>query len=115
MPFSSPSHPNPRVLQADAHVSLEGAGRVTRRHSLLAVQTVVVVVLMVVVFVTLLQPESNRPLTGVESPGGQPAGSLPTPNSYTAAGQPGGPGGGGGGAGGPGRGDGGGGGRRRGG
>ena len=54
---------------------------------LVAAQTVVVGVLMVVVFVTLLQPESETPISGVEGPAGSSGGrtELPAPDVYTDA------------------------------
>ena len=59
---------------------------------LVAVQAVVVGVLLVIVFVTLLQPESERPFSGIEGPSDQPRTTLPGPDIYT--GPPGGTGGG---------------------
>jgi hypothetical protein len=53
---------------------------------LVAVQTVVVGVLMVVVFVTLLQPESETPISSIEGPaGGTGRTELPAPDVYTGA------------------------------
>lgn len=80
---------------------------------LVAVQAAVVAVLLVVVFVTLLQPDSESPISSIQGPsGGNPTSQLPGPDVYTSAGnqgngggpnQPGGgPGNGGPGAGGPG-------------
>ena len=51
--------------------------------------------LLVVVFVTLLEPESQRPIEGVQGPAGQSPTVLPGPDVYTAdpgngGGQPGG-------------------------
>jgi hypothetical protein len=67
-----------------------------------AVQAVVVGVLMVIVFITLLQPEDQRPFSGIEGPALPNRTSLPGPDIYTGAthpggggaGQPGNPGGG---------------------
>jgi hypothetical protein len=58
----------------------------TGSHSrLVAVQTVVVGVLMVVVFVTLLQPEAETPISGIEGPAGGGRTELPAPDVYTGA------------------------------
>jgi hypothetical protein len=70
---------------------------------LVAVQAVVVGVLMVIVFVTLLQPESDRPLSGIEAPGEPDRAQVPGPTNTGPTDQPGGgsqPGGGNGGGGG---------------
>jgi hypothetical protein len=48
-------------------------------------QAVVVVALAVVVFATLLQPEGNSPLSGVESPGAPRQTGLPEPGGYAGA------------------------------
>jgi hypothetical protein len=73
-------------LQADAQLSDEGSARVTGGHPrLVAVQTVVVGVLMVVIFVTLLQPESNSPLLGIEGPAPITREHTPGPDVYTDA------------------------------
>jgi hypothetical protein len=50
-----------------------------------AVQAVVVGVLMVIVFVTLLRPESNGPLFGVQAPALPDSAALPSPGSYVGA------------------------------
>jgi hypothetical protein len=52
-----------------------------------AVQAVVVGVLLVVVFVTLLRPESNGPLFGVQAPALPDSAALPSPGSYVGANQ----------------------------
>ena len=57
----------------------------TTGHSrLAAVQAAVVAVLLVVVFVTLLEPDSERPIKGVQAPAGQSPGELPGPDVYSA-------------------------------
>jgi hypothetical protein len=68
----------------DAHVCLEGAARVIGSGSrLIAVQTAVVGVLLVVVFATLLQPESETPISGVEAPSEPSRPQPPGPDIYT--------------------------------
>jgi hypothetical protein len=69
---------------------------------LVAVQAVVVGVLLVIVFITLLQPESERPFSGVQGPGEPPRSDLPSPDIFSPAGGNGQPGGGNGPGGGPG-------------
>ena len=57
----------------------------TTGHSrLAAVQAAIVAVLLVVVFVTLLEPDSQRPIKGVQGPAGQSPGELPGPDVYSA-------------------------------
>ena len=66
----------------------------TGSHSrLVAVQTVVVGVLLVLVFITLLAPESDSPLSGIEGPGGPIGLTDPGPDIYTGPDRPGGGGG----------------------
>ena len=67
----------------DAHRARQGAARVTRRPSLIVIaQAVVVVMLAVVVFATLLQPEGNSPLSGVQAPGSPTQTAVPQPGGY---------------------------------
>lgn len=55
----------------------------TGSHSrLVAVQAVVVALLLVLVFATLLEPESEGPIEAVQGPAGQPS-ALPGPDVYT--------------------------------
>jgi hypothetical protein len=70
----------------DAHRSRYGAARVTRRPSRIVIaQAVVVVLLAVVVFITLLQPKGNSPLSGVQAPGAPRQTGLPAPGGYAGA------------------------------
>src|SRR5688572_4937651 len=69
-----------------ARCPLRGCAMAGSHSRLVAVQTVVVGVLMIVVFVTLLQPESDMPLSSVEGPAAGPGRTeLPSPDIYTGA------------------------------
>jgi hypothetical protein len=56
---------------------------------LVAVQAVVVGVLLVIVFITLLAPDTESPLSGIEGPGGSGQTQLPGPDIYTGPTEPG--------------------------
>jgi hypothetical protein len=67
-------------LQPDAHPVHEGVARaVSTRSRIIAAQAVLVGVLIVVVFVTILRPEGEQSLLGIDAPGGNAPTTSPTP------------------------------------
>ena len=77
MPLSSVSHhplmSTPQGLRTDAHpLRSHGRVRMTSRPRIIALQAAVVGVLLVVVYFTILRPNDNGDVSGVNAPGAPP-------------------------------------------